>query len=122
MSRPEPTIHIEILNPQDQTQVPANHVVHLRASASAGSEDLDGQIRWRSNRDGFLGQGGDVPVQLTAGRHTLRAAVRAPRGKLSRTSRTSSQTRQESQTDSDDFAKDVVEVNSVPVDYPGGDT
>ncbi|MCG8461927.1 MAG: hypothetical protein MI919_37060 [Holophagales bacterium] len=122
MSQPEPTIHIEILNPRDQTEVSSNHIVQLRASASAGSENLDGQIRWRSSRDGFLGQGGDVPVQLTAGQHTLRAFVRLSEGTRSRSSRRSSQTSQESQTDSGDFAKDVVEVNAVPVDYPGGDT
>ena len=122
MSQPKPSVHIEILNPQDRTRVPANHVIHLRASASAGSENLDDQIRWWSSRDEFLGQGGDVPVKLTRGRHTLRAAVRLPGETLSRSSGARSQASQESQNDSEDSAKDVVNVEAVPVDYAGGET
>lgn len=141
MPRPVPAVHLEILEPRDRTQVYAGHAVHLRASASAGSHALDDHIRWRSSLDGFLGRGGDLVVQLTEGKHTLRAAVRLPEEALGRRRRSrtqaddssqaedrsesddGSQTEDETDTDdSDGSAKEVVEVYAVPVDYPGGDT
>ncbi|MEM9553088.1 MAG: hypothetical protein AAGC60_02435 [Acidobacteriota bacterium] len=122
MPQSTPDVHIEILEPRDQTQIYANHVVLLRASALAGSDDLGADIRWRSDRDGFLGQGGEITVQLTEGKHQLRAAVRRRSAKPGRSSREGSQTRRDDEADSEDSAKDSVEVNAVPVDYPGGDT
>lgn len=120
MTEPTPVaIHIDIQEPRDQTQVPADHAVRLLASASAGAENLGDRIRWRSNRDGFLGQGDDVSVRLTAGEHKIRAAVRLPKGQRSRSSKARSGGGSESESED---ASTHVTVDAVPVDYSGGDT
>ncbi|MEO1086223.1 MAG: hypothetical protein AAFY88_18445, partial [Acidobacteriota bacterium] len=109
---------LEILEPRDQNEVPANYLLYLRASASAGSKDLGSHIRWRSDRDGFLGQGAEVAVTLSAGEHRIRATVgRRREDRLGRSGGADDQSTQEDETGSDD-----VTVNAVPIDYSGGDT
>ena len=59
-------VHIEILEPIDQTQVPADYIIRLRASASVesatGTKDLGDRIRWRATTAG----GDPVDIRLIA--------------------------------------------------------
>ena len=118
-------VHIEILEPIDQTQVPADYIIRLRASASVesatGTKDLGDRIRWRSDRDGFLGQGDDITAHLTEGEHRIRAVVRR-RGRKGSSKSSLAKSQDSGQSQEDDSAKDTVTVDAVPVDYSGGDT
>lgn len=65
-----------IISPQSGQAYLQTDQVELSATA-ADAEDgvLDAQIEWTSSIDGSLGQGGVVLVNLSAGVHTLTAAV-----------------------------------------------
>ena len=119
MAQRTPPVHIEILSPLNGTLVYKPFSVNLRASARAGKKDLDSKIRWRSSLDGFLGQGGDIHVELTEGEHILTARARHSKATPGQQSRTKSKNDSD---DSDETAKDSVTVKTVPVDYSGGDT
>ena len=71
-------VHVEIVKPKDGATVAAGAPVRLRAKARVGSQDLSHEVRWRSSRDGSLGQGRVVEAELSIGEHTLRATIRRP--------------------------------------------
>ncbi len=63
--------------PEDGVRIDPGQPLVLAARASDDEDgDLTAAIRWRSDRDGALGTGGDLRITtLRHGRHTLQAAV-----------------------------------------------
>jgi len=67
---------VTIANPANNAAYPANATVSFSGSA-ADSQDgsLSGSLRWMSNIDGQIGNGGSFSRTLSPGTHTVTAAV-----------------------------------------------
>ncbi|TMB54684.1 MAG: DNRLRE domain-containing protein, partial [Deltaproteobacteria bacterium] len=72
---PNEAPHLTITSPADGTSVPAGTPTALIAAVTDDFDtNLEGQVRWSSDRDGQLGSGPRT-VTLTEGSHTLTATV-----------------------------------------------
>ncbi|VAW65459.1 hypothetical protein MNBD_GAMMA08-1205 [hydrothermal vent metagenome] len=67
---------ISIIAPIGNTSQPANQATRLTATANDTRDgDLGNNIEWSSDRDGALGTGNSLSVQLTIGKHLITASV-----------------------------------------------
>jgi hypothetical protein len=69
---------LSFLGPDPSVQVPFPGATQLSASATDGSPPYS--FFWYSSIDGMLGEGADLPVQLSAGQHRIDLTVRDSNG------------------------------------------
>ncbi|PWK54253.1 fibronectin type III domain-containing protein [Pleionea mediterranea] len=69
-----PSLTIE--SPSNQSQAAYNESVELSATASDAEDgELSAAINWQSSRDGLLGNGASLNINLSVGEHTITASV-----------------------------------------------
>ncbi len=77
-SRPDPEIFVTIAEPANNSTVQTGTPVTFTATATWGGMDVTDAIVWTSSRDGVLGNGGSISAALSAGTHSIVAAVPDP--------------------------------------------
>ena len=67
---------LTIQSPSNQSQAAYNESVQLSATASDAEDgELSATINWQSSRDGLLGNGASLNINLSVGEHTITASV-----------------------------------------------
>ena len=67
---------LTIQSPSNQSQAAYNESVQLSATASDAEDgELSAAINWQSSRDGLLGNGASLNINLSVGEHTITASV-----------------------------------------------